>query len=123
MPVSSHETWPPMTNLAMEEKGKKESIPYLISDPHNDNAVCGILGATTKAKNNELDAQRCVFFFIFCFRLFFVFSLFLMCLFSLFLSTKLRVASCWFSILSVWGETIILCLGHRLKHVNPLKMT
>ena len=26
-------------------------------------------------------------------------------------------------ILSVWGETIILCLGHRLKHVNPVKMT
>ena len=24
-------------------------------------------------------------------------------------------------ILSVWDETIILCLGHRLKHVNPLK--
>ena len=26
-------------------------------------------------------------------------------------------------LLSVWGETIMLCLGHRLKHVNPLKMT
>ena len=39
-----------MTNLDMEEKGREESMPHLISDPHNDIAVCGILGATTKAK-------------------------------------------------------------------------
>ena len=26
-------------------------------------------------------------------------------------------------VLSVWGETIILCLGQRLQHVTPLEMT